>query len=312
MSIASAGGQLRQKEHPGLSRSALGVYAKQTARQESYECARARRKNVSAMLLLYEQTDVSPLAVPAGVGELFGYRLAEFAGVRVPRVTLVENEPTAAEFQNNHVKPVPGGWMLSERVLGSIPVYYLSKLIRTSAVTDQPESTFRRMFKDLFDKRCPLGREAYADFPNDPPQVALDAAKWNSEGRLPHYAYRSLLGCTYPHSSNVLVDTAGRLWLIDHEKLCLSAEGDDIQLLWQVISDSLAALAVCRRIAQGITFEAIECSLDGIPERFWRPVSGRERYASNDNQESAARYFADRLGRWNELFKERKVASAGQ
>lgn len=302
-----------KREHPALSRSALGFYAAQTAIQESYDCRKARRKNMSRMLVFYQQTDRARLAISEGVGEMFGYRLAEVAGVRVPRVTLTTNEPSEAEFKSNHVKSVPGGWMLSERVPASIPIYYLRGSVRTSALSEHPEAeeSFRPMFKAAFDKRCPLGREAYADFPSEPPQEALDAARWDSEQRLRHYAYRALLGCTYPHSSNVLVNTSGRLWLIDHEKCCVSTEGDDSALLLEMIADSPQALAVCRRVAREITPEAIERSLDGIPDNFWRPGSGRKRYARRDNPEGAARYFIDRLNRWNELFnEERRMANA--
>lgn len=262
------------------------------------------------MILSYDKTDASPLAIPRGIGEMFGYRLAESAGVRVPRVTLTADEP--GDFTKHHVKRVPGGWMLSERVPDSIPVYYLGDVVSTSAISDQPEHAFRSMFKEAFDKRCPLGREAYPDFPSDPPEASLDAARWNSTERLAHYAYRALLGCTYPHSSNALVDTDGRLWLIDHEKCCLSNEGDDLALLMRGIADSPEAIDVCRQVAEGITVETIERSLNGIPDNFWRPASSRKGDLTRfDNPESAAGYFIGRLNRWNELFsEERRLANA--
>lgn len=298
-------GEYEAREHPALSRIALGVYASQTAGRESYECKRARRKQRTGMILSYDKTDAAPLAIPAGVGETFGYRLAESAGVRVPRVQLQTDEPD--DFTEHHVKKVPGGWMLSERIPASIPVYYLSDLVSTSAISDQPESAFRSMFKEAFDKRCPLGREAYADFPENAPEAALVASRWDSDERLRHYAYRALLGCSYAHSSNVLVTTSGQLWLIDFEKTCCDTEGDDIALLLRVVADSEAAIEVCRRVAQGITPEAIKQALSDIPAWFWR---GRRRYARYDDPESAARYFVDRLTRWNELFAERTVAIA--
>lgn len=292
---------LRGREHPGLSRTMLGSYAEETG-QRNYECDYRRRKNETQMIINLKKTDPGGLVIPEGVGEMFGYRLAEFAGVRVPRVTLTTDEPT--DFKSHHVKPVPGGWMLSRRVPASLPIYYLSEQMAYGK-----EYQFRQMFEGLFDKRCPLGREAYPDFPSEPPQAVLDAAKWNSEERLAHYAYRSLLGCTYPHNSNVLVDTSGRLHLIDHEKICLSTEGDDIALLSGMIADSPQAVAVCRRVAQDITPEVVERSLDGIPDNFWRPEAWAKKIWVYDNPKDAAGYFVYRLNRWKELFSEKSEAA---
>src|SRR5437762_3233344 len=86
------------REHPALSRSALGFYAAQTAIKETYDCRKARRANMSRMLVFYQKTDRARLAIPEGVGEMFGYRLAEFAGVRVPRVILTSDEPGDIDF----------------------------------------------------------------------------------------------------------------------------------------------------------------------------------------------------------------------
>jgi integrase len=53
------GKQYRLREHPALSRIALGVYAAQTANPESYECKRARRKERTGMILSYDKTDAA-------------------------------------------------------------------------------------------------------------------------------------------------------------------------------------------------------------------------------------------------------------
>lgn len=293
------------REHPALSRIALGAYAAQTVTSETPEMKRVRRNEMTGITIFYGQTDSAALALPQGVGEMFGYRLGSAAGVRVPRVTLTTDPPE--DFTRHHVKQVPGGWMLSERVPASLPVYFLSKQVATSAMSESPEYGFRKMFKEAFDKRCPLGRDAYADFPQSVPEAALRASRWDSPERLKHYAYRALLGCTYPHSSNVLVTTDGELWLIDHEKICVDTEGDDLALLLRVIADSEAAIEVCRQVARGITPEAIEQVLADIRECFWR---GRKRYARYYDPINAAGYFVDRLNRWNELFSERGQAHA--
>ncbi|MEK6322192.1 MAG: hypothetical protein AABN33_10960 [Acidobacteriota bacterium] len=301
--LAELSGKKKFIEHPALSRTMLGKYAEETASPRSYKCDYRRRKNETQLTIHFKETVSRALAIPAGVGEMFGYRLAGFAGVRVPRVTLTTDEPSEMDCKTNYVKPVTGGWMLSERVPVSLPIYYLPG----QTTFGVEEWAFRKTFKNLFDKRCPLGREAYADFPSEPPQASLDVVKWDSEQRLRLYAYRSLLCCTYPHASNVLVDTSGRLHLIDHEKCCLPTEGDDIELLSGMIADSPQAITVCKQVAQGITPQAIEQSLDGIPDNFWRPETGR--WALYDNPRDAAGYFGDRLNHWKGFFSEKREAA---
>jgi hypothetical protein len=154
------------REHPALSRLALGTYA-ESCSSGNVEAKIARLENFMAMVPQVKQTEFAPVVIPNGVAEMFGYRLAEFAGVRVPRVSLTTEEPSAADCLTNYVKPVLGGWMLSERVPRSMPLYYLETQVPTglTAVTSDIEDIFVRVFESLFDKRCPLGPEAYADFP---------------------------------------------------------------------------------------------------------------------------------------------------
>jgi hypothetical protein len=297
-------------EHPAIARMVLGDYARKTADEFNADSYRARIRNTMGRINKLGLSPGTPLAIPAGVAELFSYRLAESIGVKVPRVLLRWEDATAEECATHYVKRVPGGYVLSERVPRSIPLYFLRDKAETLP-GPMSEKVFRLTFVELFDKRCPLSREAYSDFPEDPPAPAREAARWDSEQRLMHYIYRAFLHCTYPHTSNALVDIDGNLWLIDFEKTYMVPEGeDDIELLHRMVKDSSEVVGLCQRVS-GIRPLEIERAFADIPSRFWRDatsvrLSARAIYGAYNTPEAATQYFADRLSRWQEVFGHAK------
>jgi len=163
---------------------------------------------------------MKPVAMPAGVSELFAYRLGEACGVRVPPVTLTHDQHTDDDCANTFVKAVPGGWAMSKRVPRSIPLYYLKGRCQTlpqevfdaaNKVGAAGEAVLHRSFVELLDKRFPVEREAYNDFPDSPGSRVLAAAERNSPQRILTYAFRALWYFTRPHNSNVMLDSDARL-----------------------------------------------------------------------------------------------------
>lgn len=287
-------------EHPQIARSVLGRYAGQTAKRRSGDNTRARLRNGLDGINRLGLSPGTPLAIPAGVAEIFGYRLGLSLGVKVPRVELKSGQPTDEDCLKYFIKQVPGGHMLSERVPRSIPVYFLGKQCATlpGAIS---EFVFRKIFVELFDKRCPLNRNAYSDFPEVAPAEALASARWDSKQRLMQYVFRAFLHCTYPHTSNAIVDVDGTLWLIDFEKTYISNE-DDITLLYQLVEVSDEVMELCQRVSL-ITPSVIEQAFANIPDRFWAgPTGQRKKYGVYVTPESAAEYFTERLTKWQEVF----------
>lgn len=259
------------------------------------------------------------LAVPTGVGELFAYRLADHVGVRVPLVRLEADKP--AESQD-FCKRVPGGWVVSERVPGSIPVYFLGDACATlpyrasfayelTFVREVYDSHVYLFFEGSINKECVLNHE----FPDDPPMEALMAAQWNSPQRILGHAFRAFLYATHAHTSNCLVDTSGRLWLIDHEKIIYRENEEDIRELYELIYPSDEIMNACRLIS-ALTESDIEEALSDIPERFWDRGAEAEREphppAKFANSTEALIYFAARLRVWQECFGAKVVSSHAQ
>jgi hypothetical protein len=228
-------------------------------------------------------------ALPNGVADLFAHRLAHKCGLRVPEVSLSADEPR--DFQNYYVRKVVGGWALSRRVPDSLPIYYLKGQTETVAPAIKVEQMFMRKFQWQLDKRCPVGRAVYADFPEKAPEAALEAARWNSTARLRGHAFRAFLGATYGHTSNCLVDTSGKLWLIDHEKIAYRKGGEDIEALFKIVCESELVMDQCRAISV-LTREDISTALADIPARFWGKTQADE----------SIEYFCERLDSWQKVF----------
>jgi hypothetical protein len=96
------------------------------------------------------------------------------------------------------------------------------------------------------------------------------------------YAYRSFLYCTYPHTSNALVDVHGYLWLIDFAKTYLStyeleyAENEDIERLHSMVSECEQVMDACLQVST-ITPEKIIEAFSCIPDHFWRDTKATEK-----------------------------------
>ena len=250
-----------------------------------------------------------PLALPGGVGELFAFRLAEAAGVRVAPVTLSETKP---DNFNDFVKKVHGGWCVSERVQKSIPMFFIkeqAELYPTWFDFQKTATTEKLCIADfgfllgnldircIINKESPVSRAAYTDFPDLAPKAAIEAAKWDSDERLLTYAFRSFLYATFPHTSNCLVSTDGKLTLIDHEKVLYSL--DDISLLKASVSPIRKTHRVAKALRQmcDITETDIRAALSDIPSRFWK-FSG----VFFSDEQKAANYFIKRLDKWRRCF----------
>src|SRR5581483_51045 len=120
---------------------------------------------------------------------------------------------------DGYVKPVAGGFFLSQRVPRALPVYFLAH--RDGAVLPPASHLFEASFHDLLNKRNPFDRDHYDDFSTfleaDP--YVLAASQWDAPQRLLGLAFRHFLGCSYGHASNCLIDASLRLWEIDFEKV---------------------------------------------------------------------------------------------
>jgi hypothetical protein len=110
------------------------------------------------------------------------------------------------------------------------------------------------------------------------------------------HAFRAFLYCSYAHSSNVLVDTAGNLHSIDHEKLVYADGTKDIAELFEAVRHSSKVMRACCQISQ-LTRGDIERSLSGIDERFWHGEP-----AVFNSRGPALEYLCGRLAAWRRHF----------
>ncbi len=262
----------------------------------------------------------SPRALPSGIAEVFAQRLAHTTGVRVPKVTLSDTEPVTF---GSYVKRVAGGWITSERVPQSLPVYFLREQCETlppeqflngiemDGDDDDARDTMRLQYLSLIDKRCPHDRAAYHDFPEIATDHALVAARWDSPARLRGHAFRAFLHATYAHSSNYLVDVAGQGWVIDFEKILYRDDCEDIRALRETVNSSPRALKECRRINQ-LSERDIVRGLAGFQKRYWQKPASGEGGAVLSNEKAATDYFIKRLKVWRECFSTKALSNHSQ
>ncbi len=281
----------KKSEHPQLTILVLGFAASNSMSRGQKKLLEREQNRMSR---LYEEVRGHPGVIPSGMAEIFAYRLGQFCDVPIATVRLTTDEPT--DFKG-FIREVPGGWSNSERIPNSLPVWFLRG--RAAIIPDNLKSvgeiSFREWFLHSLDKRCPVDREAYSDFPAKPGIAILDASRWNSRARLLGHAFRALLYCSYAHSSNVLVDTGAKLWLIDHEKLLYRETTDDIERLYGLVNKSRIVMDACSQIAR-LTEEHIHHALSDIPEAFWKPGAGVCGHGE------AVDYFARRLAVWKARF----------
>lgn len=268
----------------------FGLYAEQCAAESLRQAVRADLANIDRLKM---EAYLERRALPRGISEIFAYRLAAAAGVRVPRVELTQEPLNAPDW---FAKEVPGGWCNSERVPRALPIYYLSNqdLMLPPAIKKMDDEL---RFAPLLRKTCPVDRADYADFSEQMESDArlLSAAAWNSDQRLLGHSFRAFLYATYAHSSNCLADMNATLWLIDHEKIIHQKTTDDIIALHKVANHSERILRNCRRICE-ITEDHIEESLSGISWQFWQAGS------VFNNERDAGESFKRRLSVWQAVF----------
>ena len=185
-----------------------------------------------------------PLAVSGGVGETLGYRLSQSIGLNVPKVTLRERKPCKA---TQYVKKITGGWVLSEPVPNAIPLYYL---LDSVGENNTAHDLLRDKFENQILKACPVSRKDYIGFPMNPDTDLLLKAKWDSPQRLLCFAFRAFLFCTYPHVSNLLLNTKGDLWMIDHATILWRDNEDILQLHRAVKNRNPVVMEACRQISR--------------------------------------------------------------
>jgi hypothetical protein len=213
-------------------------------------------------------------------------------GIRVPEITLSREHP---KTQTDFVRTVPGGFSTSKSIKQSLPVFYLRDKTQTTWFVK--ECVEQDLHDAALQKACPVRREFYSDFPDEPSEQVLKVARYDSDDRIRQYIYRSFLYSTYCHTSNSLVSTDGSLWLIDHASLILTplhSVTDDIYQLkgWIDFCPKLMKMASELSI---LTEKDIEESLTGIDKRFW--LGGKF-----TTPERAARFFLKRLEAWQKCF----------
>lgn len=309
----------RGVEHPAfthiiLGQAALHQVTHNSAQPGSNEWNSALAESHSAFKVLLSRKDqinkelISlPLAVAEGVAELFASRIASHCGVRTPQIRLMpddefdlfeqERESADAEYEVEDdptifCKEVSGGWCVSQKIAGSLPIFYLPE---QDSLTAEWDVFF--YVSDLVSKRCPVSRDEYPDFPAalESDEEIRAAARWDSDERLLGHAFRAFLNCTYAHTSNCLVDTSTKLWLIDHEKIIFRTDHSDLAELRVLIEHSDRVMQICKRISQ-LTKEDIEQALLNIPEPFWK--SG----VAIEHPVLAYHYFTTRLESWKTMF----------
>lgn len=296
-------------EHPFLSAWALRQVAFPSDKPINlWEGIRSMQCGFKATQLM-AQTNLGSgvrFAIPQSVAELFANHIGASCGVRVPVVKASFNEPSNEDCRKNFVKLVAGDvWILSQRVPRSIPVYYLRDVSETlppqayeagKQLAAGGESVFNAAFIAALDKRCPVDRSDYKEFPKSPNQSVLEAARWNSQQRIVQHCFRSLFGWTHAHTSNSLVDTDGRLWLIDHAAMLYAETTDDIAELHSLVKSSPVVMDACKRVGE-VTQGQIEAALLSIDKQFWHRKS-----SVASLPEDAVAYLGNRLVQWRKFF----------
>jgi hypothetical protein len=257
----------------------------------------------------FNQSALVRMALPTAVAELFAYRLAKSTEItNVAPVKVTTREPK--DF-NDFAKSRNGLWIISKRVPKALPLYFLSRKISTSpfckrgrydllimqTIEDIAE-WLRPYFIELLDKRCPISREQYADFPEEAEssREVIEAATWDSPKRLLTYCFSAFLHSSHPHNSNVLVDMEGRLWQKDFEKIVYRDDVADIAELYANVRKSERVLEACRRVS-GISEQALTDALSGINSEYWQREDAEFKHHT-----SAIEYFVNRLRVWKKYF----------
>jgi hypothetical protein len=248
----------------------------------------------------------SRMAIAAGIAELFAYRLSKAANVRVAPVRLKDwnDEPKPSQ---EFIRRVPGGWCVSERVERALPIYYLRGrceiVHKWSLQLTEWEAAIHTGWRESFDKKCPVDRSDYSDFPDRPSNTVLAAARWNSPERLLGHAYRAFLYASHAHTSNALVDLDANVWLIDHEHILYTPDTADVAGLHTLVKCAPGVMRACRQISS-ITPDDIEKALDDIPISFWDGPTAIKHAGAvfTTRQHEAADYFINRLEAWQKCF----------
>lgn len=140
--------------------------------------------------------------------------------------------------------------------------------------------------------QVPDAKQFFSDFQPANMEVIKAAIAWNSEQMLKLHAGRLLLGCTLAHAGNVLVDGAGRLYSIDHEKIEHS-DGSDIEMLAQHMKPGTRAWRAVCDVANVSQPEAIWQLFDDVGLDW--PLGSRS---------ATVEYFENRVRRFQEHFQQ--------
>jgi hypothetical protein len=125
----------------------------------------------------------------------------------------------------------------------------------------------------------PGADEFFADFalPADTSAIR-EVIRWDSEPMLRIHAARLFLSATCAHASNILIDSAARLYSIDHAD-CAKTSGEEIDLLFQNVRPGTKAFDTLHQV----------CTLS---EFTVREIFPRE----------SAGYYVQRLRKWRRNF----------
>ncbi|MEN3333514.1 MAG: hypothetical protein V7641_2879 [Blastocatellia bacterium] len=319
-------------EHPAWNHLMLRLMVENEKRGDDDRCHSLEAvAAMSPLEMLRHELVGTRIAMPFAANEYFGCQLAKVVGINSPEVLLATgqsldwsmtnplidantvyldawlgfgtaayNPPTAGRgilTEDFYIKPLSGGWALVRRVPGALPVYFLRQRVQT-APSWLADFDDEERIDYLLNKRSPVDRLAFADFPAESesdPEV-LASARWDSPGRLLSYAYRSWLFCTFPHASNSLVKTDGTLWVVDYEKTLWRKDCGDIEELAKLVAPSARITAICRRMS-AINSQHIEQAIGEIPQKLWE--TGESVLTSKG---AALDYWCERADEWRLYF----------
>jgi hypothetical protein len=139
--------------------------------------------------------------------------------------------------------------------------------------------------------------EFFADFtlPQDTSAIKR-SVRWNSYDMLAIHAARIFLGASLAHLSNVLVNSDGRLFSIDHE-FCAATDGEDLRTLFNDMHPRTRAFAALRGVA-----ELGEKKLRELFEDLAVPAGTRWFRWPLGSKEKTIDYYVNRLRYWKLRF----------
>lgn len=238
------------------------------------------------------------LMLRLGIGAPADFRLADSAEA------LPGNEWVCKTLERNRLKFGRGAskTLLIRKIPHAISLYSLREIYGISSpVISIPEKT-RFVASDweyltkathavtVGHETLPNAREFFSDFVLPRDTTALqNAIRWNSFEMLKIHSARLFLGCSTAHSGNILVDSTGKLFSVDHENV-VSTNSRELVTLFKYTKRKTSAWDALASVAS-LEADAIETLFADFPAEHMPGCHRESKYA-------VVEYFLDRLELW--------------